>query len=706
MRSRRLLAADRRAPPRAPASCWYARSAKAFDRGEQRPRASAARSARGDRPASARCGATHPAIFRTRSASPPRHEDSDRRHPGAPAEATAARRSGPLQARRLAHAARGPAALVWRRSRRSASRHPPRSPSALIEYESELAPEKRRRRSADVSEGSWCQRVDGRVAGESAAAVPDTLYNGIRLADPWPPRRRGFRRIRSRRRTSSIRRRDPDRRRPPAVRRRLPDRRDVARRARFIAPSTTRPIRCCGRRRSGSGTTSTPSARRRDRIRRRWSSATASSSIRTIASSRCGTWAATRRTPATPSRTTASRGTSRRSTSSPAPTSSWRSTAIRPPSGSISTSAIRARRFKMAFWHDHDLAAVHRRRTAFTGREVGRSGLGRRSLDVLLQSVPQRLGLQPARRDRRRAAAGIAATGRPPISSRARRWREGPAGPVGRAPTRRSAAARVQRAGRALQPRLRRLREPAARPVHDLPRRARRPREAERHLRRLQPRRLSLGIGRIGDAFLAVSEHVGDWNWANVQSAGGCCLVVGDRLHFYVSGRRGRAGHQRSGRLQHRPGDAPARRLRVDGSPRRPRIARVRSRRPDAGHAGTTRPVRFIGPPSVRQRRRAERRAARRGARSRGRVIAAVLGGRAACRSAATARDARVSWAGARDLAALAGTDGALPFLVDRRGALRVLGERDGGRRQPGYVAAGGPAFSGPADTVAAASGR
>jgi hypothetical protein len=44
------------------------------------------------------------------------------------------------------------------------------------------------------------------------------------------------------------------------------------------------------------------------------------------------------------------------------------------------------------------------------------------------------------------------------------------------------------------------------------------------------------------DAFIPVSEREGDWNWANVQSAGGCCLVVGDRLYFYVSGRTGIPG--------------------------------------------------------------------------------------------------------------------------------------------------------------------
>src|SRR5262249_39353250 len=40
-------------------------------------------------------------------------------------------------------------------------------------------------------------------------------------------------------------------------------------------------------------------------------------------------------------------------------------------------------------------------------------------------------------------------------------------------------------------------------------------------------------------AFLSLSERRGDWNWGNVQSAGGCCLVVGDRLYFYHCGRAG-----------------------------------------------------------------------------------------------------------------------------------------------------------------------
>lgn len=48
--------------------------------------------------------------------------------------------------------------------------------------------------------------------------------------------------------------------------------------------------------------------------------------------------------------------------------------------------------------------------------------------------------------------------------------------------------------------------------------------------------------------FLRVSDRLGDWNYGNVQSAGGCCLVVGDKLYFYCSGRAGLPGTNVSGR--------------------------------------------------------------------------------------------------------------------------------------------------------------
>jgi hypothetical protein len=67
---------------------------------------------------------------------------------------------------------------------------------------------------------------------------------------------------------------------------------------------------------------------------------------------------------------------------------------------------------------------------------------------------------------------------------------------------------------------------------------------------REKPNDVGLGFSRDGfhwsrpnrEPFIPVSERAGDWNWSNVQSAGGCCLVVGDRLYFYVSGRSGRPG--------------------------------------------------------------------------------------------------------------------------------------------------------------------
>lgn len=47
--------------------------------------------------------------------------------------------------------------------------------------------------------------------------------------------------------------------------------------------------------------------------------------------------------------------------------------------------------------------------------------------------------------------------------------------------------------------------------------------------------------------FLAMSETKGDWNWGNVQSAGGGCVIVGDKLHFYCSGRSGSPENSEAG---------------------------------------------------------------------------------------------------------------------------------------------------------------
>lgn len=73
---------------------------------------------------------------------------------------------------------------------------------------------------------------------------------------------------------------------------------------------------------------------------------------------------------------------------------------------------------------------------------------------------------------------------------------------------------------------------------------------------REKPNDICIGFSRDGfhwdrtwrDAFITVSDRQGDWNWANVQSAGGCCLIVGERLYFYVSGRQGIPGTDLPGR--------------------------------------------------------------------------------------------------------------------------------------------------------------
>jgi hypothetical protein len=73
---------------------------------------------------------------------------------------------------------------------------------------------------------------------------------------------------------------------------------------------------------------------------------------------------------------------------------------------------------------------------------------------------------------------------------------------------------------------------------------------------REKPNDLCIAFSRDGfhwdrslrDPFIGVSERQGDWNWANVQSAGGCCTIVGEQLYFYVSGRQGIPGSDLPGR--------------------------------------------------------------------------------------------------------------------------------------------------------------
>ncbi len=202
-------------------------------------------------------------------------------------------------------------------------------------------------------------------------------------------------------------------------------------------------------------------------------------------------------------------------------------------------------------------------------------------------------------------------------------------------------------------------------------------------------------------AFIPVSEHVGDWNWANVQSAGGCCLIVGDRLWFYVSGRQGVPGTNLPGvcstglatlrrdgfvSMDH-PATGPVQRVQAASSPGPP------------APPGTliTRPIRFTGrylfvnvdAPAGELRVELLDRD--------GRAIAPYTA--AACTPVrGNSTRARVSWSGGADLAAIAGQPVRFRFQVTRGQlyAFWVSASPDGASH--GYVAAGGPGFTKIAD--------
>jgi len=213
---------------------------------------------------------------------------------------------------------------------------------------------------------------------------------------------------------------------------------------------------------------------------------------------------------------------------------------------------------------------------------------------------------------------------------------------------------------------------------------------------RAKPNEICVGFTRDGfhwhrpvhDPFIPVSETYGDWNWGNVQSAGGCCLVVGDELWFYVSARAGVKGSSASGVCT--TGLAM---LRRDG---------FASMDADAeGGSLTTRPVRFSGKHLFVNIDAPE-----------GELRVEVLGAdgqpiapftRDNCVALSADKTLQpVKWEGAEDLSALAGTSVRFRFHLHngRLYAFWVSPDASGASR--GYVAAGGPGFTGATDTQGA----
>ncbi|SRR6266478_2000190 len=217
---------------------------------------------------------------------------------------------------------------------------------------------------------------------------------------------------------------------------------------------------------------------------------------------------------------------------------------------------------------------------------------------------------------------------------------------------------------------------------------------------RPKPNEVCVGFSRDGfhwnrpdhQSFIPVSENVGDWNWGNVQSAGGCCLVVGDQLYFYVSGRAGIRGTPASGVCS--TGLAT---LRRDG------FASI-----DAGAsegALTTRVVRFRGKHLFVN-------AAVRGGELRAEILdkegrTVEPFSQANCLPIKVDRTLQmVQWQRDNDLSALAGKPVRFRFSLanGRLYAFWVSPSTSGASY--GYVAAGGPNFKAPTDTVGLGADR
>ena len=188
-------------------------------------------------------------------------------------------------------------------------------------------------------------------------------------------------------------------------------------------------------------------------------------------------------------------------------------------------------------------------------------------------------------------------------------------------------------------------------------------------------------------AFCPVSEERGAWNFGNVQSAAGFCLVVGDKLHFYVSGCKAQRNAD--------PNTTGLAVLRRDGFTSM-----------DAGPKEgtlTTRPVTFRGThcfvnvaaPTGELRVEV--------LDADGKAIAPFT--KANCEPIAVDGTIHpVTWRGTKDLSALAGKPVRFRFHL-RQGQLYsfwVSAHESGA--SGGYVAAGGPGFTASTDTVGMAA--
>lgn len=183
-----------------------------------------------------------------------------------------------------------------------------------------------------------------------------------------------------------------------------------------------------------------------------------------------------------------------------------------------------------------------------------------------------------------------------------------------------------------------------------------------------------------------VSEDPHAWNYSNVQSVGGCFLVEGDRLFFYVSGRQTMDTTVHPGVVS--TGLATMRRdgfASLDASDREGTLL--------------TRPVVFSGKRLFVNVDAAQGMLRAEVLDQQDRVIDPFT--RANCEPiAADKTRTQVRWTGAADLSALSRTPVKFRFWL-RNGSLYAFWvSPDASGASHGYVAAGGPGLTGPTDTV------
>lgn len=187
--------------------------------------------------------------------------------------------------------------------------------------------------------------------------------------------------------------------------------------------------------------------------------------------------------------------------------------------------------------------------------------------------------------------------------------------------------------------------------------------------------------------FIPVSDNRGDWNWGNVQPVGGGALVMGDKLYFYFSARRGNP--EASGAADaDAAGRAGIALLRRDG------FASM-----DAVDTGSlqTRTVQFSGKHLFVNAAAEELQVE--ALNSEGQVIEPFS--RANCQPFRGDRTLQeIHWKGTKDLSKLAGKPVQFRFFMKKGSLYSFWVSADPAGASNGFVAAGGPGFLSNKDTV------